>query len=141
MSLIYIASKFSLKDRVESLYQELLKLGHIVTITWWYYEGKKELECLTDYEFYSDKRIQFIKKRDLFGIDSCDIYVLLSDAGKELDFNGANFEMGYATARGKEVYIIGKVGRSALYSGANFCKDENAFINDIIKRALNCDLP
>jgi nucleoside 2-deoxyribosyltransferase len=129
MSLIYIASKFALKDKVESLYQELLKLGHIITVTWWYYESKKELGDLTDYEYYQDKRVQFIKKHALFGIDNCDIYVLLSDTEKELDFNGASFEMGYATARGKEIYIIGKVGRSAVYSGARFCKDEKGFLS------------
>ena len=132
MAIVYIASKFALKDKVQKLYNGLVKHGHVVTIIWWAWEGKGALADLSDDEFYSDKRIQYVKKRDLFGIDNCDIFVLLSDDKEELNFNGANFEMGYATAKGKEVYIIGKLGWSALYSGAAFCTSIEDFLVKIM---------
>jgi nucleoside 2-deoxyribosyltransferase len=128
MAIIYIASKFELKDKVQELYEDLLSYGHMVTLVWWTYEAKKVLENLSDDDFYGDKRVRFIKSRDLFSIDECDIFVLLSDYENELNFNGANFEMGYATAQRKEIYIIGKLGRSAIYHGATWCKDIDEFL-------------
>ena len=123
MAIVYIASKFALKDKVIELYKELMKYGHIVTIVWWQWEGKRSLKDLPDDDFYSDPRIKFIKKRDLFGVDECDVFVLLSDENEHLSFNGANFEMGYATAKGKDIYVIGKLDKSALYFGVTWCKD------------------
>ncbi|GAI14474.1 unnamed protein product, partial [marine sediment metagenome] len=132
--IVYIASKFALKDKVIELYKELMKYGHIVTIIWWQWEGKQSLKDLSDNEFYNDPRIKFIKKRDLFGIDECDIFVLLSDENEYMNFNGTNFEMGYATAKGKEVYVIGKLDKSALYSGVIWCRDIPDFIVKMICR-------
>jgi len=128
MAIIYIASKFALKDKVFELYNELMKYGHIVTIIWWQWEGKQSLKELPDNDFYNDIRIKFIKKRDLFGIDECNVFVLLSDEDEYLSFNGANFEMGYATAKGKDIYVIGKLDKSALYWGVTWCKDVPSFI-------------
>ena len=122
MAIVYIASKFALKDKVIELYKELMIYGHVVTIIWWQWEGKQSLKDLSDDEFYDDYRIEFIKKRDLFGIDECDVFVLLSDENEYMSFNGANFEMGYATAKGKDVYVIGKLDKSALYHGVTWCK-------------------
>jgi len=128
MSIVYIASKFALKDKVTELYKELMKYGHVVTIIWWQCEGKHILKDLPDDDFYGDSRIKFIKKRDLFGIDECDVFVLLSDENEYMNFNGANFEMGYATAKGKEIYVIGKLDKSALYHGVTWCKSISDFI-------------
>lgn len=126
--IVYIASKFALKDKVVELYKELMKYGHIVTIVWWEWEGKQSLKDLSDNGFYNDLRIKFIKKRDLFGIDECNAFVLLSDENEYLSFNGANFEMGYATAKGKDIYVIGKLDKSALYCGVIWCRDIPDFI-------------
>lgn len=128
MAIIYIASKFALRDKVIKLYKALMTWNHIVTIIWWQWEGKQSLKDLPDDEFYTDSRIKFIKKRDLFGIDECDVFVLLSDENEYMSFNGANFEMGYATAKGKDVYVIGKLDKSALYSGVTWCRDIPDFI-------------
>lgn len=128
MSIIYIASKFVFKDKVKNLYNELMKYGHVVTIVWWQWEGKQSLKNLPDDDFYDDSRIKFIKKRDLFGIDECNVFVLLSDEDEYMSFNGANFEMGYATAKGKDIYVIGKLDKSALYSGVTWCNDIADFL-------------
>ena len=128
MAIVYIASKFALKDKVVELYKALMEYGHVVTIIWWQWEGKQSLKDLSDDEFYGDYRIKFIKKRDLFGIDECDVFVLLSDENDYMSFNGANFEMGYATAKGKKIYVIGKLDKSALYSGVTWCKDITHFL-------------
>ena len=128
MAIVYIASKFPLKDKVTELYKALMEYGHIVTIIWWQWEGTLLLKDLPDYEFYDDSRIKYLKKRDLFGIDECDVFVLLSDENEYMSFNGANFEMGYATAKGKDIYVIGKLDKCALYSGVTWCKDITHFL-------------
>ena len=127
MSLVYIASKFPLKGEVEKLKEKLHEAGHLVTVEWWNYEGKKVLEKLPNDEFYSDPRTKFLKERDLFGIEQCDVFVLLSGPAP-LSFNGANFELGYATALRKNCYIIGKLDRSALYAGITFCESTSEFL-------------
>ena len=134
MALVYIASKFALKDKVIKLYKELMEYGHVVTIIWWQWEGKQSLKDLSDDEFYDDYRIEFIKKRDLFGIDECDVFVLLSDENEYMSFNGANFEMGYATAKGKDVYVIGKLDKSALYHGVIWCMNINHFLAEMVRK-------
>ena len=131
MTLIYIASKFSLKEKVIELKRKLHNEGHLVTINWWDYEGKKVLVNFSDDEFYNDRRTHFLKERDLFGIRQCEIFVLLSDPVKPLSFNGANFELGYATALHKDCYIIGKIDKTVLYAGITFCKDEREFVSRI----------
>lgn len=128
MTLIYIASKFSLKEKVIELKNKLHANDHLVTVEWWDYEGKTVLKEIPDKEFYNDKRIKFIKARDLFGIDQCEIFVLLSNPLPH-NFNGANFELGYATARGKDCYVIGKLDKSALYTGITFCKNTDVFLS------------
>jgi len=128
MAIVYIASKFALKDKVVELYKELMSYGYVVTIIWWQWEGKHSLKDLSDDDFYIDPRIKFIKKRDLFGIDECDVFVLLSDENEYMSFNGANFEMGYATAKGKAVYVIGKLDKCAMYAGVIWCKSIPDFI-------------
>ncbi len=116
---------------VEHLSNELMDRGYIITAFWWKWHGKQQLKLLAREDFYIDNRIKFIKKRDLFAIDECDILVLLADPNEELDFNGANFELGYAVAKGKKVYIIGKLGLCALYSGIMFFSDINEFLEHI----------
>lgn len=131
MAIVYIASKFNLVSRVQALYNKLLENGHIVTVNWWDYHGKIKLKSLADDDFYTDDRIKFIRKRDLFGIEQCNVFVLLSSLTKPMNFNGANFELGYATALGKPTYVIGKLDKSALYSDVQWCKNEASFLGRI----------
>lgn len=134
MNMVYIASKFKFKDKVVEVYKELMKNDFLPTVIWWEYEGKLNLKDLPDEAFYNNPKIKYLKKRDLFCIDECDIFVLVSDNDKEYSFNGANFELGYATAKGKKTFVIGKLDKSALYSGYSgvcFCKDLKDFIAKI----------
>lgn len=123
---IYLASKFALKDKVEYISQNLINEGHDITCRWWD-DDIKSMQLKNNDEkdsaWYKHPEVLKICHRDFTGVNSCDACVLISDESKSLSFNGANVELGYAYARNKKIYILGKVDRNALYSIAIFCKD------------------
>ena len=131
---IYLASKFALKNRVDKISKCLELDGHIITCKWWYDDIKSmQLKNNDDKDsaWYKHPEVTKICLRDYNGVDDCDVLILISDEEKALSFNGANVELGYAFARGKDIYILGKVDRNALYSIATFCRDYKELLDNL----------
>ena len=116
---VYLASKFALKDRVIEISDYLKSHGIKITYEWWF-DNIKGIP-VTDKEWYNHPSVIEVSNKDFNGVDEADIVVLVSDDTTPLSFNGANVEIGYALAKGKQVYILGKVDRNALYSRVVFC--------------------
>lgn len=108
----YLASCFELVEEVENLASILESEGHEITQKWWLKDYKK-LD-LPDFEWYSDERVRVISERNFNAIEFCHIFVLVS-SNTPRKFNGANIELGFAIALGKQVVSVGKLERSAMY--------------------------
>ena len=111
---IYLASSFSLREKVERLSYNLENFGHTITVKWWL-KDYKEVGSREDTVWYSDPIIKGISERNFKGIDEADALILVCHDEKTRKFNGANIEVGYAIAKGKKVYYFGKIERSAMY--------------------------
>ena len=111
---VYLASKFKLKERVKKIAKELEKSGHEITVKWWTRDYKKLK--LNDYDWYRDDRIFKVCSRNYRGVVDADVVVLVCHESRSQKFTGANIEIGIAMGLKKEVYSIGKLERSAMYS-------------------------
>ena len=109
----YLASSFSLKDKVSEIAEYLKARGHIVMVEWWKYDYK-QLD-LPDEEWYQDSRVTWISERNFNGVVDADVFVLVADCNRSKKFNGANIELGYALALNKPCYCVGVLERSAMY--------------------------
>ena len=118
---LYLASKFAMKDKVDTLSKFLQLKGHQITCIWWEDDVKRIRS--TDKEWYQLPIIKYICSRDFQGVDNADALILISNKDEPMSFNGANVELGYALAKNKKVIIFGKVDRNALYSNCIFCDD------------------
>jgi len=125
---LYLASKFAMKDKVDALSKFLQLKGHQITCIWWKDDVKRIGS--TDEEWYQLPIIKYICSRDFQGVDNADALILISNENESMSFNGANVEIGYATAKDKKVFILGKVDRNTLYSNCIFCKT----IEDLITK-------
>ena len=115
----YLASSFSLRERVQAVCGRLESLGHIVPVQWWDHTAEAhELKAApgTDAEFYSRQSVQLTAARDLGGVATCDIFIFVADTDKARKYSGANVELGYALAHGKPCFVLGRLERSALYA-------------------------
>lgn len=109
----YLASSFSLKDKVIKLAEALKKKGHEVTHDWWNFDYKTI--NLPDYEWYKHPKVEGISEKNFDAIDRADALILVAPDKECKKFNGANIEVGYALARGMEVLSVGVLERSAMY--------------------------
>ncbi len=82
---LYLASKFSLKEKVESISKILESEGHIITCHWWD-DNVKSMQLKNnddkDTAWYKHPEVIKICIRDYQGIDDCNALILISDEKK-----------------------------------------------------------
>lgn len=110
---VYLASSFSLSDRVQRVYEALELAGHEVPDVWWN-EDLKEID-LPDDEWYEHPDVEAIAERHWNSIEQADTYILVCPPNEPKKYNGANVELGYAHAHGLDCYALGALERSAMY--------------------------
>lgn len=131
---IYVASSFSLIDKVEAVVKELESVGHEITIKWWArafnipseglvhtIELKKRYANLKPQDFYARPECKWSYETDFIGVKDADILVLVVDDIPRA-YNGANIELGIALSDNKRCYSIGNLENSALYYPVIKCK-------------------
>jgi nucleoside 2-deoxyribosyltransferase len=130
---IYIASSFSLTDRVQRVYEALESAGHEVPDVWWN-EDLKQID-LPDDKWYQHPDVEAIAERHWNSIEEADAYVLVCPEEEPKKYNGANVELGYAHANGLDCYSVGALERSAMYVPVNRVGSIGELLGE-----LNCDL-
>lgn len=118
---VYIGSSFSLKDRVQHVYETLTEAGHKVPDVWWD-ESREQADLkvldLPDEEWYKNPTVQQRAERHWKWIAECDVFVIVCPPnGETKKFNGANLELGFAFATGSHCFAVGQLERSAMYIG------------------------
>lgn len=107
---IYVSAKFSDKERVKSVYEQLKALGHTITHEW--VHNKPSFPFDLDPVFTSKCATE-----DFDGVLAADAFILLSNAEQSM---GASGELGAAIGSfltfGKpEIYVVGP------HFNTNFC--------------------
>lgn len=117
----YIASSFSLIDKILELVSFLETRGHTVTVRWWERAGlKKQFDNLSPEEFYAEPECAYAFQRDMKGIRESDALILLTTEIPKRHV-GANIEVGIAFGMGIPVFSLGNLINSAMYWGINRC--------------------
>lgn len=115
---VYVGSSFSLKDRVQRVYETLTEAGHNVPDVWWD-ESREQADLkvidVPDEEWYEHPTVQQRANRHWRWIDECDVFVIVAPENRTKKFNGANIELGFAIASGSDCYSVGRLERSAMY--------------------------
>lgn len=148
MTKIYIASSFSLVNKVQMLSNLLEIEGHSITVKWWAREYEIEGEHIhtTDLKVTNDnldrdifnnlKETQTSYWDDLNGVLNCDAFIFLAD-DKQRKYNGASVELGIALGHFKASFLLGELENSVLFSQLIYCED----IPDLLRRLDNlCDM-
>lgn len=114
MKSAYIASSFSLVDRVEELVVALPP-AYEPAIRWWDYEAKEDESIAESPVGYYDMGLT---KQICWGnfhyIEEADAFILVADE-EPRKFNGANVELGYAIANEVPCFVWGELEDSAMY--------------------------
>ena len=126
---VYIASSFQLVEKVIETEQILWKNGIEVTQAWWKKDYKKM--SIPDDWWYKDDDVKKISKKNFDAIDEADMVLLVCPDVSPIRFNGANVEVGYAIAKGKPVYSIGALQRSAMYVPIRRLHNINEFLEAV----------
>jgi len=143
--LIYIASSFSLTEKVAQVAAMLEAQGHIITVRWWdrvfNVEGEGQVHTqdlktrydeLTAAEFYGKTTAYEAFITDYMGVKEADALVFV--AGDEpRKFNGATVELGIALGDGKPCYLVGELENSVLYHPLVRCESYEQLINALIQ--------
>jgi len=145
---IYIASSFSLVDKVQVLSDMLEDAGHEITVKWWAREYEiegedihtTELKVINDsldrHIFNSLKETRFSYWDDLNGVLNCDAFIFLAD-DEPRKYNGASVELGIALGHFKACFLLGELENSVLFSQLIYCEN----IPDLLSRLDNiCDM-
>jgi len=130
----YLASSFDLVGFVQEIANNLTELGHTITVEWWHKDFKK-LQ-LSKKAWYEDKRVENVSKRNFRGIENAEVFLLVTHPNDSRKFNGANIELGYALALGKDCYSIGKLERSAMYVPVKKCSSLSEFLEKLRERRV-----
>ena len=115
---VYVAGKFELRAKIKQLMTILEENDFEVTCDWTRHAPFK------DNKYSSDpvKAVEYAKE-DIFGIITADDLIVLYD---DVKGPGTSFEMGYATANGINVYMIG-VGVNSTLDYSVFVHMDNFF--------------
>lgn len=138
---IYLASSFSLKDRVQHVYNTLTDAGHRVPDIWWD-ESREQADLkvidVPDDEWYRHPAVQKRAARHWTYIDATDVFVIVAPPEGTKKFNGANIELGYAIATGSACYSVGRLERSAMYEPVRQLDDAAALVDALADRFRSC---
>lgn len=97
---IYLTSSWSNRDRARWLSVWLAKQGHTIVSTW------------HDRDYPEDVPLQWWAAVDLDEIDAADALLVYTDHVDESCKGAMDFEAGYAFARGRRLYWLGKDARN-----------------------------
>lgn len=102
---IYVAGKYSDRDRVRYIHQNLKEMGHEITVDW------------TNHDIYPNdataERLSQFAQDDVRGVKEADLYIGLMTI--PFEYKGAWVEMGLALGKGIPIYIIGNAGDSCIF--------------------------
>ena len=120
---IYLASSFSLFEKIEKVCKSLKNEGHEILVRWWdRVHLKKKVSILEADDFYKEPECKYAFERDLQGVKDCDALIFVASDEMKL-YTGASVEIGMAFALDKPVYSIGVFKNSAMYYRINRCQD------------------
>jgi nucleoside 2-deoxyribosyltransferase len=99
---IYLASRYSRIDELNTYADDLLEAGHWVTSRW--LEGYHHLS-----DEYQPKLAKKFATEDIADVEKADCLIIFPDPPRESSTTrgGMNVEFGYAFAAGKRVIIVG----------------------------------
>ena len=126
---VYIASSFKLIEKVIYIANILREHGFEITQYWWERDYKK-MEIYGE-AWYNHPDVKRISKKNFDAIDEADVVLLVCPDTIPICFNGANIEVGYAIAKGKPVYSIGKLQRSAMYVSVKRLNNIDEFLKEV----------
>jgi nucleoside 2-deoxyribosyltransferase len=126
---IYLASSFELKDKVQRISDLLEEQGIGITRKWWVRDYKAVFGQIADDEWYCNDEVRSVSRKNFEAIDQAHALILVCDDKTSRKFVGANIEVGYALAKGKRVFSIGVLERSAMYVPV----ERHATIDTVIK--------
>jgi len=122
---IYIASSFSLREKVEHVCGVLEDAGHEILVKWWTrFKLKQKFKVLEPDDFYAEPECEYAFNRDLQGIRDCGAVVFVA-SDEMRPYCGASVEIGMAFALDKPVYSIGIFQNSAMYLKIIQCNSIN----------------
>lgn len=132
---LYLASSFSLTDRVEQVAAALEAEGHEIAVRWWdrtfNVEGegqvhtqvlKKRYNDMPPDAFYARPECEYAFLTDMQGIQESGALVMVA-TDEPRDYAGASVEIGYAIGVGRPVFLLGRLKNSAMYWPLCRCKD------------------
>ena len=138
---IYIASRFKLSKRVETIATILENQGHEVPVKWWnrvyMIEGegpvntqilKERNELLPPDRFYSLPECKYSYESDFQGVKEAEIFLFIADK-EPRNYSGANVELGIALSDHKPCYCLGRLPNSVLYYEVKRCRDVWHFLD------------
>lgn len=114
---VYIGSSSNFKKECEELALNLRLAGEVeITRAWWNFYIKEETKFkeMTDLGFYAHVEPSLVGDLDLLAIDQADIVVIYAHDSYKM--TGAEVELGYALGKGKPVYVVGQIKRSAMHA-------------------------
>lgn len=101
MAKIYIAAKYSAKERVKPYKEKLFARGHKIYSTW--LDSSLPLDSLAATSPPDENKSE--AKRDLDEVYRCDTFIL--DTIDESATGGREVELGYAMDGNRAIYIVG----------------------------------
>lgn len=112
---VYIASSFSLLDRIERMLSQLRIMDIQYTVDWWNRKTLKRIFMgLSKEDFYMREECIYAFKTDLQGIKDCDALIFIADEIPR-KYNGGAVEIGIAIALNKPIVCWGRLENSAMF--------------------------
>jgi hypothetical protein len=131
---IYIASSFSLTEKVAQLAKVLESYGHTITVRWWdrsfdvegegqvhTQELKARYEELEPEEFYRKPGAYTAFITDFMGVKEAEALVFVA-AEQPRKYNGATVELGIALGDNKPCFSLGNLEKSVLFYPVQRCR-------------------
>jgi hypothetical protein len=116
---IYLASDFSLNERLCTVHEALTEAGYEVPDVWWSYD-LKGLE-LPDNKWYQFQKVSRTANWHWEVIEQSDVCVLVAPENTAHTFTKGNLQLGYAHGNGLDLYAVGEIEQCVLYEPINRC--------------------
>lgn len=135
----YIASSSKFMSDCEKMAYVLEeKYNGYITRKWWvdYIRDGPRFKDMPALEFYAHPQVQSVNTFDFEAIKEAD-YVIVLTSQADYKLTGALVELGYATALGKPVFVIGQLKRSAMFAHCIHFKNANEFFEIMNRGQFN----
>lgn len=147
---VYIASSFSLIEKVQAACDQLEEESHEITVKWWSREYdipgegkvktttlKKRYNNMEPDQFYLRPETERSYDADFNGVLGAEAFLFVAD-DEPRAYNGANVELGIALGSSKPCFSIGRLSNSVLYFEVVQCNSMEEVLNHL--RYLEYDL-